>query len=353
MSVAVAIAIALRSAMAEPPAAPAPDAPPAATDAPPSDAPATDPTTTEVKTADADTTDAARVADSEPTGDVPEAPAASTTAPPTPAPVKRTGPKAAPTEAAITRQSTVQPPSRIRRGLGRSRPGTKQRFAVEIKLGPYLPEIDSRYSGPGFGPYATIFGRTNGDGVAVKAPRLGVMPVAHFEWQIAYLGGPIGIGTQIGFFRDRAKALFAEPVPGEDIRSNADKVTFGMVPMALLAVYRFELLADFYRVPLVPYAKAGVAYSFWWMRDGTKKVAVNEQGEKARGGVVGWQLNPGVALRLDFIERNSAKKLDQTTGINHTYIFGEFQLTRLRNFGVGNSIDLGDKTFFGGLAIEF
>ncbi len=35
----------------------------------------------------------------------------------------------------------------------------EQRFEAEIKLGPYLPEVDSRYSGPGFGPYATIFGR--------------------------------------------------------------------------------------------------------------------------------------------------------------------------------------------------
>jgi hypothetical protein len=69
--------------------------------------------------------------------------------------------------------------------------------------------------------------------------------------------------------------------------------------------------------------------------------------------VLGWQLNPGLMIRMDWIEPGTSKKLDQATGINHTYIFGEFQLTRLRNFGAGNSIDLGDKTFFVGLAIEF
>lgn len=264
-------------------------------------------------------------------------------------------PKPVPTEAAIARDSHVPTERGKRRGRGRGsqRPGSPQRFEAEFKLGPYLPEIDSRYGGDGFGPYATIFGRTNADGETIKKPRLGVMPVIGFEWQFAYLGGPIGIGTQIGFFRDRASALVAEPVAGESVRSSADKVTFGMVPMALLAIYRFELVADFFKVPLVPYVKAGVAYSFWWMKDGSKKIAVNAQGEKGRGGVVGWQLNPGVMLRLDFLERGSAKKLDVSTGINHTYIFGEFQLTRLRNFGVGNPIDLGDKTFFGGLAIEF
>jgi hypothetical protein len=341
-SVALALATALRGATVEPATAVVDaDTAPTADDA--------------VKDADTDPNldDTAKDADTS-TPDVPPAPSAttttvtttSTTAPP------RVGPKATPSEAALARESTVVPRDRTRNSFGKSRPGTKQRFAFEIKLGPYLPEVDSRYTGSGFGPYATIFGRTDANGRTVKKPKLGIMPVAHFEWQIVYLGGPLGLGAQIGFFRDRAKALFAMP-EDDDLRSNADEVTFGMVPMALLAVYRFELLADFYRVPLVPYAKAGIAYSFWWMRDGSKKVAVNEQGERGRGGVVGWQLNPGIALRLDFIERNAAKKLDQATGINHTYVFGEFQLSRLRNFGIGNSIDLGDKTFFGGLAIEF
>ena len=263
------------------------------------------------------------------------------------------GPKVPPPESAIARDSTVSQPAARRRGFGRQRPGSRQRFAIEFKIGPYLPEVDSRYTGSGFGPYATIFGRTNSNGETIKKPRLGVMPVLAFEWQIVYLGGPLGIGTQVGFFRDKAKALVADPVAGENLRSNADKVTFGMVPLAVLAIYRLELFADFYHVPIVPYVKGGVAYTFWWAKDGTKKVAVNAQGEKGRGGVVGWQLNPGVMLRLDFIERNSAKKLDTSTGINHTYLFGEFQFSRMRNFGVGNAIDLGDKTFFGGLAMEF
>jgi hypothetical protein len=289
----------------------------------------------------------------EPTSDVPPAPEAAEPTPvPPPRPTKL-DPKPVPTEAAIARDSTVPPTKPQKKSFGRARPGSKQRFAAEFKIGPFLPEVDSRYTGDGFGPYATIFGRTNSLGVTTKKPKLGVLPVIAFEWQIVYLGGPLGIGTQIGFFRDRADALLAEPVANESVRSSADKTTFGMVPLALLVVYRFELVADFYKVPLVPYAKAGLAYSFWWIKDGTKKVAVNEQGEKGRGGVLGWQINPGVALRLDFIERNAAKKLDQSTGINHTYVFAEFQLTRMRNFGIGNAIDLGDKTVLAGLAIEF
>jgi hypothetical protein len=264
-------------------------------------------------------------------------------------------PKLAPSEQAIARDSTLPPDFGKPNWKSRwHRPGSKQRFAVEVKLGPYLPAIDKQYQGSGFGPYATIFGRTNSKGETVKKPRLGVMPAFGFEWQFIYLAGTLALGTQISMFFDKADALLAEPRPGDkSIRSSADTTRFGMVPLSLLLIYRFELLADFYKVPLVPYAKAGLAYSFWWIKDGTGKVAKNEAGVKGRGGVVGWQVNPGIMLRMDFIEPSASKKLDQSTGINHFYIFGEFQLTRLRNFGVGNSINLSSNTFFGGLAIEF
>ena len=73
----------------------------------------------------------------------------------------------------------------------------------------------------------------------------------------------------------------------------------------------------------------------------------------ARGGVPGWQLNAGAMFRLDVLEPGTAKKLDSLTGINHTYVFGEYQLSRIANFGVGQVLDLGDNTWFAGLAIEF
>jgi hypothetical protein len=262
--------------------------------------------------------------------------------------------KVPPSTEAIARDSTIPPMKPVSRRDRWKRPGTKQRFAFEFKMGPYLPEIDNNYGGEGFGPYATVFGRTNDDGVTTKAPLPGVMPAISFEYQFVYLGGPLGIGLQAAFFRDRANALYATERPGDDgVRSGADKVSFGMVPLSLFLVYRFELAADFFRVPLVPYMKLGMSYAFWWTKDGAGDIARDSNGTKGSGGVIGWQLNPGLALRLDALEPGASKKLDQATGINHTYLFGEFQLTRLRNFGVGNSIDLGDKTFFAGIAIEF
>lgn len=272
--------------------------------------------------------------------------------PPSPSTIPTEGEsKPPPSEEALRRDDPLaqaDPRPRDRAG----RPGSPQRFALEFKMGPYLPNIDRVYTGPGLGPYASIFGETDDTGLAIDQPRQFPMPVLAFEWQFLYLAGPLGLGTQVGFFRDKAQALVAEPTD-DRLRSDADETKFVIIPVALLAVYRFELLADRFHVPLVPFVKGGVAYSFFWNTSGSGNLARNSQGDVARGGVPGWQLNLGGMLRMDFLEPGTAKKLDRLTGINHTYIFGEYQLSRINNFGVGQVLDVGDSTWFAGLAIEF
>ncbi|MGH1342147.1 MAG: MXAN_2562 family outer membrane beta-barrel protein [Nannocystales bacterium] len=261
-------------------------------------------------------------------------------------------PPGTPSDEALERQSSVDFGARRRDKF--KRPGSPQRFAVEIKMGPYLPDIDRKYDGSGLGPYATLFGETDSGGVATEEPKNGLMPVLGFDWQFFYAGGPLGLGTQVAFFRDKASAILANPTPEDTtIRSSADSATFTLLPVSALISYRFELLADRFKVPLVPYAKAGPTYALYWARDGRRNIARDEDGDKGLGGVWGYTLNAGMMLRLDFIERGTAKKLDQTTGINHTYVFGEFSFSRLDNLGIGNSISVGDATWFAGLAIEF
>jgi len=123
--------------------------------------------------------------------------------------------------------------------------------------------------------------------------------------------------------------------------------------MALQLVYRFELLADRWNVPIVPYGKGGLAWALWWSKDGNGDLSRNSRDEKALGGVWGYQVNVGGMLQLDFLERGSSRSLDRTTGINHTYVFGEYQLSRIDNFGRKDSMSLGESTWFLGLAIEF
>lgn len=260
--------------------------------------------------------------------------------------------KPPPSDEALERDDPLAQPDRTRRDRA-GRPGSPQRFALEFKMGPFLPDIDRDYAGPGLGPYATVFGVTDSTGAAVDQPKAFPMPVIAFDWQFLYLAGPLGIGVQAGFFRDKAQALIAEPMEGENLRSSADTTTFGMLPLALLLSYRLEILPDRLRVPLVPYAKAGLAYSLYWIKSGSGNIARNSRGEAGRGGVPGFQVNAGAMLRLDFLEPSTAKKLDNVTGINHTYLFGEYQLSRVNNFGAGLVPSLGDSTWFAGLAVEF
>ncbi len=246
-----------------------------------------------------------------------------------------------------------------------------QRFGVELKFGPYLPNIDRNYAGPrDFGSYDLIFGRTDDIGRTVDTPKKAFMFALGFEWQFFNPGrtGPLALGFTFSFFRDRANAIFRDYqdiyeqngtiadddlLPGDtSIRSNADKVSFSGIPLALQLVYRFELLADRLRVPIVPYAKGGVAYAFWWSKGADGEISVNSQMQPARGGSWGYQLNAGGMLRLDFLEGES-HALDRQLGINHTYLFGEFQFSQVDNFGQADAISMGDTTFFVGLAMEF
>ena len=266
-----------------------------------------------------------------------------------------------PTEDAVAQQGNPELADSLAVKKKPKRYDSPQRFALEVKFGPYLPDIDRNYPGDGFGPYAQVYGETNDRGEATSKPKNGFYGAIAFEYQIVNLAGPLGIGFQWSMMRDKAQAPLAEPPTDEklSVPRTAHRTTFAVMPMALQAVYRFELLADRFRVPLVPYAKIGLNYSFWWSKNGNNDIStIIDEGtgkvtDKARGGAWGFQTNIGGMIRLDFIERASARSLDRTTGINHTYVFAEWQLSRVNNFGRKNSINLGDSTWLVGLAVEF
>jgi len=261
-----------------------------------------------------------------------------------------TTPRNPPSEAAIQRQATVDLREEPARRGRYKPPGSKQRVLIEFKGGPYIPEVDRNYRGPGFGPYATLFGRTNEAGVTIDEPKARFMPFLGAEWQFIYLAGPLAVGLQLGFFRVTGQAPFADPPPG---RSIADTVRFGFVPVAIQAVYRFEMPADRWGVPIVPYAKLGPAFAVWWSRGGDKKISRNAAGDRGIGATWGWQLNAGAMLRLDAIEPRMSRVVDNTIGLNHFYLYGEWQISRINNFGVGSAMSVGDSTWYAGLAVEF
>ncbi len=278
----------------------------------------------------------------------------SRTAPPTPPPfATKEGPgRPPPNKAALGRQSALNRPALAAQGF---RPSS-QRFALELKFGPYIPDVDRYWTGDGPGPYMRVFGETDATGAATEAPQQGLLSAVAFEWQFLKLGGPVLLGVQLGYFRDSANALLSDSQDVQDggsVRSEADKTRFNVIPLALQFGYRFELAADRIHVPIVPYFKAGLAYGLWWTGDGNNKISVNQAGVKGRGGTWGWQVNTGAMLRLDAFDTNNAIELDRITKINHAYVFGELQITQLDDYGKERGVSVGDTTWMLGLAIEF
>lgn len=213
---------------------------------------------------------------------------------------------------------------------------TPRWFHVELKFGPYKPEVDQEFGG-GASPYKDIFGGSQ---------RL--MTQATGDVLFLKLHGSLGVGGTVGYFQATGKAL------AEDGTRSADKTTLQVMPFVLSLVYRWDYPAVRWNVPLVPYVRAGIAYTFWWITKGNGDTAAFSPGHKARGGTWGYQVNLGLAFLLDILEPSSAKKLDMEAGINHSYLFCEFVYNAIDDFGSKSSIDLSmTYSLLAGLSVEF
>ena len=220
--------------------------------------------------------------------------------------------------------------------------GTPQRFAFELRFGPYYPQVDDEFGGAAT-PYADVF--TNDWRL-----HLGV----EFDWQILRIPfvGTVGPGVSIGHVSATGEAFLAGTY-GTDKESRAGETSLTMIPMNLSAVVRFDELFRRTHIPVVPYAKIGLGYGLWWAKVGDKDTkTLNADGSPFAGeGVsygVHWAL--GGAIALDFLGRREMSALDQETGVNHIYLFGEWFN---QNLGLGtNQMRIGTSTWMTGMTFE-
>ena len=208
--------------------------------------------------------------------------------------------------------------------------------AFELKFGPYKPNVDDE---PGLDPpvYSTTFND--------KSMFLTTIELDYQFWHPP--GVSLGVGFSVGFMQAYAKSTLDEGSTGG---STTDYTVLNVIPMALLFVVRMDYLADEFNVPLVPYAKIGLAYYVWWTLNGGET--------DSSGGTFGWQGIVGLALRLDPLDPMTARTFDNEVGVNHTYLFAELMWARMENFGTGDCMYLSTDNFFGatvlaGIAIEF
>ncbi|MBN1607311.1 MAG: hypothetical protein JW940_11805 [Polyangiaceae bacterium] len=211
-----------------------------------------------------------------------------------------------------------------------------QHFALELRLGPYRPRIDSEFDGTA--PYRDVFGN-----------KTRVMVGFEFDWQALRLGGvgSLGPGFGLGYTQMSAGALLA----GESGRAS-QKTTLSILPLWAAAVLRVDAVARRTAVPLALYAKAGLATGLWWT-DGGSGTSRDADGVVGKGRSDGWLLAGGLMLDTSFIEPSAARDLDNSSGVNHCYFFGEWMWLDLGAFSPGDSMRVGANTWLGGIAFEF
>ena len=145
----------------------------------------------------------------------------------------------------------------------------------------------------------------------------------------------MGIGVEAGYFSDEGRAT---TVSGGSSGSRNEYVLY---PLQAYLVYRFVFVPD---QPLVPYLGGG--YSHFTYRQALKGAPT------VRGGQEGFHLRGGLQFLLDVLDPQAAEAAWRDWGLVNTYLTLEAQYARVNDFGSA-SVDLGGRTYFGGLLLEF
>jgi hypothetical protein len=223
---------------------------------------------------------------------------------------------------------------------------TSKEWAVELRFGAYRPDVDSEVSGSGQTPYKTMFGGGRH-----------LMSQLEVDWQFFQKFGSLAAAVATGYYSVGAKAFVADPATGKCVTDpngacvrSGDSTSLRLIPVAALLVYRWDVAADLWQIPLVPYAKLGFNYTFWSITDGNGSVP-HFEGGRGSGGTLGWQACAGISLMLDILDPDATRSLDMETGINHTYLFFEWDL--VDDLGVNHQLHVGDSSWIVGLMFEF
>lgn len=214
-----------------------------------------------------------------------------------------------------------------------------QSWALEMRFGPYKPNIDDDFGATG--PYEQVFGDSTRwylgfelDYQALRIPHVGTL----------------GPGFSWGYTRSKANARRAD-----NGMESAEETSLWIMPMYVAGVFRVDVFANEFGVPLVPYVKLGLGYALWKATDGsgTSDYSTNGETVEGKGRSYGWHFAPGMMVQLDPFDRHAARQLDNSVGVNHSYAYVEWMRSQLDGFGAGDQLRVGTSTWVAGLAFEF
>ncbi len=198
--------------------------------------------------------------------------------------------------------------------------------SVDIGFGQYTPNIDSEFpTKPG--PYELMFGN-----------KPGWIFTATVSKSLFTRYGTLDVGFKSGYFQKSGKGIVEDPTAPNGFSRAGSSSRLNIIPTSAVLTYRFDWLAERYRIPLAPYGRAAFERYNWWITRGTG-------GTVEKGATMGWSAAGGLAILMDFIDPQLAREFDHESGVNHTYLFFEVQTAKIDDFGSSKSWDLSPKGF--------
>jgi hypothetical protein len=239
-------------------------------------------------------------------------------------------------------------------------------FTVEVRFGPYLPNIDGHVPG-GATPFADVFGLDCSSSTptftgSVKQAFSGGLEFDYTPFRIPYVGA-VGAGLGWSFTQFSNQAQLTSSTRSAP-QCSQEKTSLQIMPMHLSVVLRADDLMRRTGVPIVPYGKFGVGLAWWRSSNdlGTETVCGPASAPTrcgpgdtvtghGNGLTPGLHFAVGAALALNFLQPQSSARLEQTTGVHHAYLFGEYYNDTITL--VQNVMHVGAQSWVAGLAIDF
>jgi hypothetical protein len=212
-------------------------------------------------------------------------------------------------------------------------------FLVEINGGLVRPAIENE-SGLGTSPYGAVFG----------TKKLFLID-AEFDWELYQGFGTFSLGVAAGWGTVYGHGVIASSCNPGPCQASADGTRLNTIPLRALAVYRFDWLPRQLGIPLVPFAKLGLAETIWWATNGSGSIP-SFQGGHASGGKAGYELAAGLSFELNWLDPTIAREFDQDFGVNRVTINAQYVKLTADNFG-GSGLDLSTHAWMFGLGFEF
>jgi hypothetical protein len=172
----------------------------------------------------------------------------------------------------------------------------------------------------------------------------------YWDYQLLRDYGTLAIGAGISYGWVTGQASESD---------SSDETELNILPLTLGLTYRLDMAATQWGVPVVPYGKAGITCAIWWVTNGKGEVANTRNPVSPFEERTGWSntfgfyYGGGVQILLDIFSDRMSATMDNEMGINNSYLFFEYLVHTLNDFGSGQSIELSSEAFSFGLMFEF